>query len=56
VPVPTDRQPRPQPTSRTLELAAQLLRRGRLGPRPGVDHDQMALALARVHRQPPAGC
>jgi hypothetical protein len=55
VPVPTDRQPRPQPGSRTLEAAAQLLRRGRLGPRRGVTGDQMALALARVlDTTPPA--
>jgi hypothetical protein len=47
---PTDRQPRPQPTDRTLQLAAQLLRRDRLKPRRsrGVTADQMAAALARV--------
>jgi hypothetical protein len=55
VPVPTDRQSRPQPTGRILELAARLLRRGRLGPRPGVDPDQMTLALARtLETTPPA--
>jgi hypothetical protein len=55
--IPTDRQPRPQPTGRTLELATQLLRRDRLKPRRGrgVTADQMALALARVLMTTPPG-
>jgi hypothetical protein len=52
---PTDRQPRPQPTSRTLELAAQLLRRDRLKPRRDVTADQMTTALARVLMVTPPG-